>query len=80
MYTIIGIEDVSYVSKKTGQPVTGTRLHLTYEKENVDGYCVEEVFCNSSVDTEGLTVGDIIDIFYNKFGKVTGIGVQSTVQ
>lgn len=80
MYTVIGIENVSYVSKKTNQPVVGTRLHLTYEQEGVEGLCVESVFCGSTIDTDRLTTGDQIEVYYNKFGRVSDIGVQTTVQ
>lgn len=76
MYTIIGKEDVSYVSKKTNQPVIGTRLYLTYEHEKIDGYGVESVFCNSLIATDHLSVGDQIDVYYNKFGNVAEIGVH----
>lgn len=80
MYTIVGIENVSYKSKKTGEQVKGTRLHLSYEHEDVEGCGVETVFCNSSIDLEGLEVGDQVVVFYNKFGRVTGISVQDTIQ
>lgn len=75
MYQIIGIESTYFKDKETHQEFHGTRLHCTYEKENVDGLCVESFYCNSRVDVDGLKLGDHCEIFYNKYGKVSHIKV-----
>lgn len=71
MYQIIGIENVNF--KRDGNEYRGTRLHTTYEKDNCVGLCVESIYCNSSVDVEGLSLGDLCEIYYNKYGKVSQI-------
>lgn len=69
VYEVIGLEDVNYISKKTGKPVTGKKLHLTYDSEKVLGCAVESVFVNKEV-YEDVKAGDKIELFYNKFGQV----------
>ena len=73
MYTIIGIENTQFKDRETGVTYQGVRLHCTYEKENMDGFAVESIYCNSRVDLEGITVGDVCEIYYNKFGKVSHV-------
>lgn len=73
LYQIIGIEKTSFRPRDSDREFAGVRLHCTYEKEKVDGMAVESVYCNSSVDVSGLSVGDLCEIFYNKFGKVSEV-------
>lgn len=69
---IIGIESVDYESKKTGKRVEGYRLHVQYEKEMCQGYATDVVFINKNF-LEGFTVGDEVEILYNKYGKVASL-------
>lgn len=73
MYQIIGIEKTSFKPRDSEREITGVRLHCTYDKPNCDGMAVEAFYCNSSVDTEGLSVGDLCEIFYNRYGKVSQV-------
>ena len=71
MYTIVGIQKHDYVSKKDGLRKLGTSLHMIYERPDIDGNGVIEEYINDAVlDTSGLSVGDEIRLFYNRWGKV----------
>ena len=41
---IVGKQNVDYVSKKTGQPVTGVTLHCVGESNRVEGMECETIF------------------------------------
>lgn len=72
MFTIIGIEFVSFKDEENND-VNFTRFYLSYEKESVQGLAIEIIRVGSRVNIDGLSVGDQIDIFYNKYGKVSKI-------
>lgn len=71
-YEIIGIENVDYESKKTGKRVEGYRLHVQYLKENCQGFATDVVFITKSL-LEDYTIGDEVEILYNKYGKVASL-------
>lgn len=73
MYKILGIENVDYVSKKTGNRVTGLRLHTVdgHEFDNTKGNRVLSVFVSTNiVNVSDIAVGDDVEIYYNRFGGV----------
>lgn len=77
-YEVIGIEEVKYTSKRTNQEVSGRRLHLVSDfaenNKTAQGNCAEQVFtsCNSVNDVE---VGNIIELYYNKYGSVEDLRI-----
>ena len=77
MYSVVGIENVDYTSKKTDKRVTGTKLHLFCEvdesDEDIIGQRVETIYVSDDISINGIDVGDVIDVLYNKFGRVTKI-------
>ena len=72
-YKVLGIENVDY-ENKAGRQVKGLRLHLGYEKDNVDGMCVETVFVSDRIVCNAKVCDDV-RIMYNKFGSVAQIEV-----
>lgn len=70
MFRILGIETVDYVSKKTGNRVTGTRLHCMDGQSfnNTVGNRVYSIFVPSRVNTSDLAVNDDVEVIYNRFG------------
>lgn len=75
MFNVIGIEKVDYVSKKTNQRVFGTRLHMTYEKMGVSGVCCFNEYISGQIDCSMITVGDTVNVFYNKYGRVSDVAL-----
>lgn len=68
---VLGIEEVSYTNNN-GQQINGKRLHLGYEKESCKGYCVTSEFIPQGVNCD-VEVDNVIELLYNKFGKVVQI-------
>lgn len=73
---ILGFEKVDYISKKTNKQVLGTRLHMSYTSDKIDGQGVESVFV-SNLLCEGLSIGDEIELLYNKYGNVAEIKLKN---
>lgn len=69
MLEIIGIKHGVYNDKPYG------RIFATYDDDNVDGKAVETLKisakCIGLLDT--VSVGDIVDVFYDKFGNVVSV-------
>ena len=77
-YRVVGIEDVNYVSKKTNQTVQGVKLHVTYpmNEQKGEGQAVESIYCKSNLEAiSDVSVGDDIEVFYNRFGGVEDVRV-----
>lgn len=77
---VVGIENVKYLSKKTGNYVEGVRLHLMddllpgTDNGHGDGKAVSVEFV--SVDKAvGIAVGDRVHLFYNKFGRIDSVQI-----
>ncbi len=78
MYNVVGIQKINYVSKKTGSPVVGTRLHCMQsfpETSESSGYSVDSFYCSSQVDLSAVSVGSDVEIFFNRYGSVTAVRV-----
>lgn len=72
---LIGVQDVEY--EKDGKKIVGTRLFLTYEDEKVNGLACESVYVSGVIELPELKIGDICEILYNKYGRVSGVRVVS---
>ena len=72
-YEVLGIEVVDY-ENKTGRRVKGLKLHLAYEKNEVEGKGVETVFVSERIECNA-EIGDTVRVVYNRFGGVTDVEV-----
>lgn len=75
---VVGIQLVNYTSKKTGNPVSGTTLHVEYSDAQVEGLSVDRVFLSTQLNLPALrdiTLNSNIDIEYNNRGYVQGLTV-----
>lgn len=70
---LIGLQNVEY--EKDGKRIVGTRLFFTYEDDRVNGIACESVYVSGSVDLPELKIGDVCEILYNKYGRVSGIRI-----
>lgn len=70
---IIGMRRFEYVSKKTGKKTDACYLYCTYEDRKTAGLCCTSIFCRSDVVPADLSIGDNIQVFYNRFGSVEQI-------
>lgn len=68
---VLGVENVDYVSRRTGNRVIGVRLHTGTEKRGCDGVAVENFFCKPDSFTDGIpAVGDEVRLLFNRWGSV----------
>ena len=79
---IVGIEPKKYTSKKTGREVMGFEMYFDKESEHVYGLAVEEWWISSEVYADFISLfdgdphralGEPVELFYNKYRRVTKI-------
>lgn len=75
-YHVVGIRGISYTSKKTGNPVSGVELHVTFSDRNVAGTATDKLFISSrNLDCSHVKINDDINVLYNRYGQVDLIEV-----
>lgn len=74
---IVGKQKVDYVSKKTGEQVTGVTLHCVGTNARVEGECVETIFISGKSglfpEVSKMPVGKEISVSYNRYGSVESV-------
>ena len=75
---LIGIKRVNYISKSSGNPVSGWNLYLTYslkDNENEQGLGTMREFIAEAAMEIPLWdyIGSDVELIYNKYGRVTYI-------
>lgn len=75
---IIGLENVDYISRKSGEPVKGLNLHTVGVSANVKGKACEKFFVSAKAEgiypvASKLNVNDLVDIQFNRFGGIDAI-------
>lgn len=73
---VIGVREMSGVSKKSGRPYSGVMVWYTEPQSGVTGLSSDSAFLSDEV-LGGLVVavGDEVDIRYNRNGFVTGVTI-----
>ena len=75
--TLIGYENVDYVSRTTGKQVTGVRLHFQeqpIEMQYGQGFRVlSEFVSHRVVDSVSLMLGEEYDLSYTRNGRVDSL-------
>lgn len=78
---VIGIKDVNFKAKDGGT-VQGVRLFVTDDSVKVNaGVACEAIFLSdylldkNNLRSGDIHVGDHLDIAYNKYGKISFVGV-----
>lgn len=75
MYEVIGVEFREYTNK-SGKLVQGYNLYMTYFKQDIEGVACETVWVNPDTMAKARpSVGDHIEIYYNKYGRVQAISI-----
>ena len=73
MYKCVGIRPSSF-NGNDGQTVNGKNLYFVYPLESGEGHGTERVFMTVdklSTCTVVPKVNDVVDIIYNRYGKVS---------
>ncbi len=75
MFEILGIEKVDYKSRRTGQQVRGTNLYCVDGQPHpgLIGQRVERLYIKEAIDCSSLSLGDRIDVYYNRYGSVESV-------
>ena len=77
---LCGLQPLDFETKE-GNIIKGLKLHITYQDENVMGYCCDTKFLSDeacrnlglSLDTLSPLIGEVVEIETNIKGKITGI-------
>lgn len=73
MYEVIGIQHRKYTNKQ-GREVEGYNLFVTYAEKEVDGLaCMREWVATDVMEDSGVSVGDSVDLNYNRYGRICSI-------
>lgn len=73
---IVGIKDVSFSNKETGERVEGQSVFFEYEDDRTQGVATDKVFLSSLkklVPVPSLPCS--ANLYFNKFGKVDSISL-----
>ena len=74
---VVGKQMVDYISKRSGQPVTGVTLHLLGTSSRVEGFECETVFVSSKspmyAQCMEYPLESEVSISYNRYGSVDTI-------
>lgn len=77
MFEIVGIESINFTSRQTGDQITGTNLFVHYPQENnrpgLQGVRTDKLFVKSAIDCSMFSVGDQVEVYYNRYGKVDSV-------
>lgn len=73
---VVGIQPVSYTSKKTGQLVEGCQLHVSFEDARTEGLAVDKIFCAKRIPVDHINLHDTIEVYYNRYGQVEFVAVK----
>lgn len=74
---VVGIRKSSFKGKDGGD-VSGFNVYVTFELSGVDGMAADRLFIMPNKFVNGIVpkVGDIVVVYYNRFGKVQSCEVQ----
>ena len=76
-YEVIGIGTPYEGTNKAGQKYSGFNLFCTYESKHVSGFSCTRLWIPSAVEVPDITVGSVIMVGYNRFGRISRVTVVS---
>ena len=75
---VIGFSERSFTAKDTGALIEGMNIFVTFENKSTTGLACERFFISQKrLDECGYnpSLGDDIEVLYNRYGKITGISL-----
>ena len=76
---VLGIQKVDYVSRKTGNSVVGTTLHVSFKDSDVVGESVDNIFISDNLGLKdvlsSIKLGTMVGIEYNRRGFVSDVAI-----
>lgn len=74
---IVGIKDVSFSNKETGERVEGQSVYFEYEDDRTQGVATDKVFLSSRKELVPVpSLPCSANLYFNKFGKVDSISLN----
>lgn len=77
---LVGRENIEYTSKKTGELVTGVKLHCVGKSDRIDGDACDIIFVSAKnpmyAQCLGFPLGSEIAVGYNRYGSVETINLK----
>lgn len=73
MFNLIGVRNVNFTDRVTGNQISGNTIYVTCPEENVLGVSGRKYFVSNRIDISQISIGDNIEIFFNDKGKVQSI-------
>lgn len=73
---VIGFSERSFTAKDTGALIEGMNIYVTFENDRTTGIACDRIFISNKRLEQCCyfpSVGDEIDLQYNRFGKISGI-------
>ena len=73
---VIGFSESSFTAKDTGALIDGMNIFVTFENSRTTGLACDRIFVSRNrLDQCGYfpSVGDDIELLYNRYGKISGI-------
>ena len=78
MAKVVGYKRADFKPKDSDSEIKGINLFVTFKRDGVQGFACERLFVSDSRAGNYLPkVGDEVDIFYNRYGKVESITLAS---
>ena len=76
MVKIIGIENVNYTSKRTGNEVRGKKIYYIQplNEKKGKGYLCDSVFVSNEI-AENIDIDFEVELLFNKYGNVVDIRI-----
>lgn len=71
----IGKYDGEYQGYKFSKVVVCVEIKPSKKYKDFDGVCVQSYSCPLTETTAGVKVGDIIDLRYNRYGKIADVEI-----
>lgn len=78
--TVLGTQNLDYVSRRTGNPVKGLSLFCKYFDSGVVGEAASRIFISDNLNIPciaDIVPGCVVDVEYNNRGYVCGLSLIS---
>lgn len=73
MFEVVGFARSQFQAQDNGQTITGWNIYVQYEDSKVTGYKCERLYLGDGKCDYQPRVGDRINVYYNRYGKVDNI-------
>lgn len=77
MFKVVGKRRTQFTPKDGDKPISGYNLYVLSSEEHTEGYVADRIFVTDQkfVNSVVPAVGNLVDVRYNRFGKVDSVEV-----